>query len=77
MTFESQPPADMRFQIQKRQLPSGNPNDWAIFRYYMPVPNIIEVLVNNVIVKPNKVIDGVYTDLTTQTGICGANNYFW
>lgn len=47
MTYESVPPSDSVYQIQKRQLPSGNPNDWVIVRIYFPVPNVVLVKVSN------------------------------
>ena len=53
MAFSSQPPSDMRFQIQKRVLPDGDSSDWAIFKIYYPLPNVIEVLANGQVVKPN------------------------
>jgi hypothetical protein len=77
MTFESQPPSDMRFQIQERAYPDGVNSDWVIVRIYYPVSNMIEVLNYGVVVKPNTVIDGVYKDLNTQTNMCGANNFFY
>ena len=52
MIFSGRPPSDMRLQIQRRALPLGNANDWAIVKFYQPLPNMIEVLANNVIVKP-------------------------
>ena len=41
LSYSSQPPADSRFQIQKRLLPTGNANDWAIIRIFYPLPNSI------------------------------------
>lgn len=82
LTYASQPPSDSRFQIQKRLLPTGNPNDWAIIRIYYPLPNSIEVLVKNttgqdIIVKPYPIRQGVPVDLSTKTDICGANNFYY
>jgi hypothetical protein len=80
MTYASQPPSDSVYQIQKRQLPSGNPNDWVVIRIYFPVPNAVLVRVtnttmNNQFVNSFKKINGIYPDLTTMGGICGANNF--
>ena len=47
LTYSSTPPADTRFQIQKRILPSGNETDWVIIRIYYPLPNSIEVRVKD------------------------------
>ena len=82
LTYSSQPPSDSRFQIQKRLLPTGNQNDWAIIRIYYPIPNAIEILVKNstgrdILVKPYPILQGVPVDLTTKTSICGANNFFY
>lgn len=51
MTFASNPPDDMRLQIQKR-IPGGNNSDWVIIKLYYPFPNSIEVSVNGVVKKP-------------------------
>lgn len=82
LTYESQPPSDTRFQIQKRLLPGGNPADWAIIRIYYPLPNSIEVLVKNstgqdILVKPYPIRSGVPVDLRNKTSICGANNFYY
>lgn len=47
MTYSSMPPVDTVYQLQKRELPSGNPNDWAIVRIYYPVPNVVLVKITN------------------------------
>lgn len=80
LTYSSQPPTDSRFQIQKRLLPDGNEQDWAIIRIYYPIPNSVEVLVTNstgknILVKPYPVKNGVPEDLMSHTDICGANNF--
>jgi hypothetical protein len=80
MTYSSQPPSDAVYQIQKRQLPTGNPNDWVIIRIYFPVPNVVIVRATNttgkdIIVPPFQEINGSYPDLKPSTGNCGANYY--
>ena len=40
MTFASNPPDDMRLQLQKRT-PSGNNSDYVIVKLYYPFPNSI------------------------------------
>ena len=67
----------MRFQIQKRQLPSGNPDDWAIFKFFYPRPNVIEVLANGVVVPGNAEVNGEFPDLADFTNVCGANNFYY
>lgn len=81
MTYASQPPSDSVYQIQKRQLPNGNPNDWIIARIYFPVPNVVIVRAStttggeNVIVPGFQQINGSYPSLSASTGVCGANYY--
>lgn len=63
-------------------MPSGNPDDWAIIRIFYPLPNSISILVTNdsgidVIVPPNPSIENIWQSLTTQTSICGANNFYF
>jgi len=47
VTFSSNPPSDMRYQLQKRLQPYGDPTDWLIIRVYYALPNTLEVLVKN------------------------------
>lgn len=80
MTYSSQPPSDAVYQIQKRQLPTGNASDWVIIRIYYPVPNVVIVKVTNttrngILVPGFQQINGVYPDLTRHTSTCGANFY--
>ncbi len=82
MTYQSMPAVDATYQIQKRQLPSGNPNDWAIIRIYYPVPNVVIVKVTNDSMKNTLVpnfpsVNGVYKNLTDYKDVCGANNYYF
>ena len=51
MTFESQPPIDMRFQIQQRST-TGNPEHWIIVKIYYPRPNSIRVQDRFGVIKP-------------------------
>lgn len=81
MTYSSQPPSDSVYQIQKRQMPTGNASDWVIVRIYYPIPNIIMVRVtntsgSNIVVNSFPSIDGVYEDLNNYVNVCGANNYY-
>jgi hypothetical protein len=81
MTYSSQPPTDAVYQIQKRQLPSGNPNDWVMARIYFPVPNVVIVRAStttggdNVIIPGFQQTNGSYPSLSASTGVCGANYY--
>jgi hypothetical protein len=80
MSYTSHPPSDSVYQIQKRQFPSGNPNDWVVIRINFHLPNAILVRVtnttmNNQFVDGFKKINGIYPDLTKMGGICGANTF--
>lgn len=80
LTYSGTPPSDSRFQIQKRSLPTGNPDDWVIIRIYYPLPNSIEVLVKNIhgkdqMIRPFPIREGVAEDLTNHVDTCGANNF--
>jgi hypothetical protein len=80
MTYSSQPPSDAIYQIQKRQLPTGNASDWVVIRIYYPVPNVVTVKVTNttranILVPGFQQVNGAYPDLTTHTTTCGANFY--
>ena len=75
MTFASNPPDDMRFQIQKR-IPAGNASDWAIFKLHYPFPNSIEVSVNNVVVRPISLLDN-NGEVNLITTLCGSNKFFY
>jgi hypothetical protein len=56
MTFESEPPIDMRFQIQQRTT-TGNNSDWLIVKLYYPRPNSIRVQNRFGVVKPITLLD--------------------
>lgn len=73
---------DSRFQIQKRQLPSGNPTDWSIIRISYPLPNSLEVRVKNssgtdILVKPFLIKNNQTVDLSQHLDFCGANNFYY
>ena len=69
----------MRYQIQERSDPNGNPNDWAIFRIPFPIPNTIRVEYRNgtstsfTELKPIPINNGTPADLEDYTDQCGAN----
>lgn len=68
LTYASMPPKDTRFQIQKRLMPNGNPNDWVIIRIYYPLPNSLEILVTdnagtNRIIKPYPSVQNAWESL--------------
>lgn len=77
LTYSSTPPSESRFQIQEREEPHGNPDDWVIIRIYYPLPNSIEVRANNKVVKPKPQRSGVFEDLKDHVTECGANNFFY
>lgn len=75
MTFESEPPIDMRFQIQQKTT-TGNNSDWIIVKLYYPRPNSIRVQNRFGIVKPITLLDN-NGENPLNTSICGSNKYFY
>lgn len=51
MSFASQPPSDMRFQLQKRNF-SGDASEWIAVYIYYPIANFIAVSVNKEVIQP-------------------------
>lgn len=78
MTFKAIPPENLQLQIQKRT-PQGDNSNYVIIRLHYPVPNSIQVAVNNVVQKPIALTDysggnsGVLSNLNTSQ--CGSNIY--
>lgn len=75
MTFRSNPPDDMRFQLQKRT-PGGNNSDWIVARIYYPFPNMVEVQVNGQTVRPISLLDN-NGEAPVNTTICGSNKFYY
>lgn len=57
MTFESEPPIDMRLQFQVRKLDVGEPENFILVRLHYPRPNSIRIMKNNDVVKPISLLD--------------------
>ena len=60
MTFLSEPPHKIVFQIQQRK-PTGNPQNWVNIRLHYPRPNSIRLLLNGAIVDPILLTDVNHT----------------
>lgn len=75
MTFASNPPDDMRLQIQKRT-ETGNSSDWVIVKLYYPFPNSIQVQANGAVVKPISLLDNSGEN-PLDTAVCGSNKFFY
>ncbi len=75
MSFASNPPDDMRFQLQKRTM-GGNNSDWMIFSIYYPFPNSIQVQVNNVFIRPIMILK-TGPEKAVNTSVCGSNIFFY
>jgi len=56
MSFASNPPDDMRLQLQKRTA-GGNNSDWIVVRIYYPFPNMVEVQVGGTVIRPISLLD--------------------
>lgn len=75
MSFASNPPDDMRLQLQKRTA-GGNNSDWIVARIYYPFPNMIEVQANGVTIKPISLLNDNGEDPLNLTQ-CGSNKFFY
>lgn len=56
LTGTAMPPVDMQFQIQKRT-PEGNISNFVVIKMYYPMPNMIQVKVNKVVMDPILITD--------------------
>jgi len=56
MTFESQPPIDMRLQFQRRYV-EGNNSEWIVVKLHHPAPNSIRVENRGNVIKPISLLD--------------------
>ena len=74
MTFASEPPEKLEVQIQKRT-PTGDNNNYAIFKLHYPKPNSIRVSKGGVEVDPKLVKTSGVEPLNTSN--CGDNVYFY
>lgn len=75
MTFASNPPTDMRLQLQKRTL-GGNNSDWVVVKIYYPFPNSIQIQVNGVTIAPITLLDN-NTQKQIDTTSCGSNIFYY
>ena len=75
MTFESEPPADMRFQFQKRFV-NGNNSDYIVIRIYYPQPNSIRVQNRGVVIPPISLLDNNGESPLNITS-CGSNKFYY
>jgi hypothetical protein len=73
MTFASNPPDDMLFQLQKR-IPAGNNSDWVVVKLYYPFPNSIEVSVGGVVSRPISLLS---SSVALNTNQCGSNIFYY
>jgi hypothetical protein len=80
MSFASQPPHQLQIQLQKRN-PSGNNSNYITVRIYYPVPNMIRVVQNGLIIDPilltdfNNTTPGVSQNMNVSK--CGSNIFFY
>ena len=47
LSYSANPPLESRYQIQKRQLPFGNQNDWIVVKIKYPSLMWAEVIASN------------------------------
>ncbi len=81
LSYSANPPLESRYQIQKRQLPSGNENDWIVVKIKYPSPMWAEVVASNdsmseSSVSPIPLVNNILEDIgTSHQENCGANVY--
>lgn len=75
MSFASNPPDDMRLQIQKRVL-GGNNSDWLVISIYYPFPNMIQIQANGVTVQPITLLNSGPQN-PVNVSQCGSNIFFY
>ena len=75
MTFESEPPIDMRFQFQRRYA-NGNNSEYIVIKLHHPRPNSIRVQNRDVVMKPISLLDN-NGESPLNTSLCGSNKFFY
>lgn len=74
-TFTAMPPVKMQYQIQKRK-PLGISENYIVAKIHYPMPNMIQVKVNGVVMDPVLITDsGLKRPLNKS--LCGDNVYFY
>lgn len=81
MTFVSEPPHKIAFQLQTRNPNGGNSNNWINFRLHYPRPNSIRLLLNNQIIDPILLTDVNHTTSGLRESLnfseCGSHAYLF
>jgi len=75
MTFESEPPIDMRLQFQRRKL-EGDNSEFVVIKLHYPRPNSIRVQNRGVTQKPITLRDN-NGETALDTTVCGSNKFFY
>ena len=76
MTFESEPPIDMRMQFQRRS-EAGDINEYIVVKLHYPRPNSIRVQNRGTTIRPITERDIQVNDGALDTTLCGSNIFFW
>lgn len=76
MTFESEPPIDMRMQFQRRKLLTGEPDAYIVVKLHYPRPNSIRIMTGGNVIKPISLLDN-NGENPVDTTVCGSNKYFY
>jgi hypothetical protein len=74
MSFSSQPPSDMRFQLQSRNQLGDSPG-WVAIYIYFPIANFVAVSVNKQTIQP--ILASSDEDVMNRTDQCGTNKFFY
>lgn len=75
MTFESEPPSDMRLQFQRRTV-NGDNSDYIIIKLHYPRPNSIRVQNRGTVIKPISLLDNG-GEMGLNISQCGSNKFFY
>lgn len=75
MTFQSEPPIDMRFQFQRRTQ-TGNNSEYIVIKLHYPRPNSIRVQNRGRVMKPISLLDNHGQNPLNIT-VCGSNKFFY
>ena len=78
LRFTSQPPRDMRFQLQRTEKDDFSPEKWVIVKVFFPIKNSIRVNVKGQTIDPITILDQNAEDpLLGLTDVCGSNKFYY
>ena len=75
-TFSSEPPRDMRFQIQKSDKDRHYAEEWTIIKIYYPIKNSVRIRNRGATVDPI-ILRGINVTRDLTSKACGANQFYY